>query len=74
MRYTSKLSKTGDSKIRKALYMPALVAIRHNPLIKQFYERELQNGKCKMAAIGAVMRKLLHIMYGIMRNRTPFSE
>jgi transposase len=74
VRQRTKLSKTGDPKIRKTLYMPALVSIRYNPLTKEFYERLLKIGKCKMAAIGAVMRKLLYIIYGVLKNRTPFDK
>jgi transposase len=66
------LSKTGDQKLRRALYMPALVAVRYNPVLKEFYERLTGNGKSKMAALGAVMRKLLHIVYGILKSGKPF--
>lgn len=53
--------------------MPALVAIRHNPTLKRFYESLLARGKAKMVAIGAVMRRLLHIVYGVLKNETEFS-
>ena len=57
------LSKAGSVRLRKALFMPALVAIQHNPVIKAFYERLLKKGKKKMVAVAAAMRKLLHIIF-----------
>ncbi len=66
------LSKMGDAKIRAKLYMAAVVAIQHNPDIKQQYERLLQNGKSKMAALGAAMRKLVQICFGVLKHQTPY--
>ncbi|WP_257608068.1 transposase, partial [bacterium endosymbiont of Bathymodiolus sp. 5 South] len=57
----SSLSKMGYKKLRKPLYMPALVAIRYNPLMLDLYERLQQKGKPKKVALCAVMRKLLVI-------------
>lgn len=68
----SSVSKLGHKKLRKSLYMPALVAIRHNPLMKQFYTRLINNGKAKKVAIIAVMRKLLVIAYGVLKSGKPF--
>ena len=68
----TRLSKRGNARLRCALYLPALSAIRFNPSIKAFYERLLENGKCKMAALGAAMRKLLMIAYGVLKNRQSF--
>jgi transposase len=68
----TRLSKRGNARLRCALYLPALSAIRFNPSIKAFYERLLENGKCKMAALGAAMRKLLMIAYGVLKNRQTF--
>ena len=64
--------KIGDADLRRALYMPALVAIRHNPILRPFYERLCANGKTKMAAVGAVMHKLLRIAYGVLKSGKPF--
>ena len=64
----SSLSKLG----RKSLYMPALVAIRHNPILKAVYERLVNNGKPKKVAIIAVMRKLLILSYGVLKSGKPF--
>lgn len=68
----SHLSKTGNADLRKMFYMPTLVAIKHNPVIKFFYEKLLAKGKPKKLAICAAMRKLVHIVYGILKSKTPF--
>ncbi len=52
--------------------MPALVAIRHNPVLKAVYERLVKNGKPKKVAIVAVMRKLLILSYGVLKSEKPF--
>lgn len=52
--------------------MLALVAIQHEPNIKAFYERLISKGKAKKVAICAVMRKLVHIIYGVLKSRKPF--
>jgi transposase len=70
----SRISKMGRSELRKALYMPALTAIRYNPIIKEFAERLESAGKSKMVIIIAAMRKLLHIIYGVLKNQNPFNE
>jgi transposase len=66
------LSKKGNSLLRKALYMPAIVARRYNPVIKEFADRLKKAGKSNMVIIGAVMRKLLHIVYGVLKSGMPF--
>ncbi|MDA5134104.1 MULTISPECIES: transposase [Psychrobacter] len=68
----SRLAKNGSSDIRAKLYMPALVAIKHNPDIKTQYKRLLANGKCKMQAFCAVMRKLVHICFGVVKHQQPY--
>ncbi len=72
VRGKSRLSKTGSSRIRRALYMPALSAIRYNPVIIAFRKRLLANGKSKMVIVGAIMRKLVHIIFGVLRSGRPF--
>lgn len=72
VRGKSRLSKTGSSRIRKALYMPALSAIRYNPVIIAFRKRLLANGKSRMVIVGAIMRKLVHIIFGVLRSGRPF--
>jgi transposase len=66
------LSKAGNVRLRKALFMPALVAIQHNPIIKAFYERLLKKGKKKKVALIAAMRKLLHIIFGVLKHQKNF--
>jgi transposase len=68
----SPLSKHGHASIRKALYFPALSAIRHNPAIRTLYERLRAAGKPKMVALVAAMRKLLHQIYGVLRSGQVF--
>ena len=67
-----RLCKTGNSRLRKALYMPAMVALRFNPILRTFSERLLAAGKHKRLIIGAVMRKLLVLAYGILRSGKRF--
>lgn len=62
----------GRARVREALYMGALIASRHNPQIKEFYERLLASGKPKKVALVACMRKLLLILNAVMRDRTPW--
>lgn len=67
------LSKTGDAALRKAFYMPALVAMRYNPIIKEFCAQLEKAGKNKMLILGAAMRKLVHIVYGILKSGEVFN-
>jgi transposase len=60
----TRLAKTGNSRLRKMLYFPAMSATRFNPLIKALYERLVAAGKPKIVALAAVMRKLLVLAYG----------
>jgi transposase len=52
----------GRGDVRAKLYMPTLVAIQHNPAIREFYQRLLKAGKTKMTAVTACMRKMLTIL------------
>jgi transposase len=61
------------SNLRKAFYLPAIVSIKHNPIIKDFAKRLSKAGKAKMIIVIAAMRKLLHIIYGVLKNKTPFN-
>ena len=67
-----RLSKSGSGYYRQQLYFPAMVATRKNPDIKALYERLLAADKTKMCALGAAMRKLVHICYGVVKNQTPY--
>lgn len=66
------ISKRGNARLRKALYFPAMVAMRHNPILKTFAQRLQANGLAAKSVIVAVMRKLLHLAFGILRSRRPF--
>jgi transposase len=66
------LSKIGCAALRKALYMPAIVAKSYNPVLIAFCERLTKKGKIGLVVISAAMRKLLHIIYGVLKNRKPF--
>lgn len=68
----SGLSKIGNRRVRKALYMPALVAMRFNRVIQAFCQRLRERGKCSMVIVGAAMRKLLHLAYGVLKSGKPF--
>ena len=68
----TRLSKIGNGRIRKALYFPAMSAIKHNEIIKTFATRLSQNGKAPMQVICAAMRKLLHIAFGVLKTNHPF--
>lgn len=68
----SRLSKVGHSFLRKALYMPAVVATTRTAWGKLFRERLLKAGKPKMVVIGAAMRKLIYIAFGVLRSGKPF--
>ena len=63
----------GRANVRAVLYMAALVAVRHNPVIKALYVRLLQRGKLKKVALVACMRKLLTILNAMMRTRTTWA-
>ena len=67
-----RLSKSGSSHYRQALYFPAMVATRRNPDVQALYERLVDAGKPKMCALGAAMRKLVHICYGVYKNQQPY--
>lgn len=68
----SHISKMGRASIRAALYMPAVVAQCHNPLLRAYAQRLAHTGVPKMAIVTAVMRKLLHLVYGVLKSGQPF--
>lgn len=72
VRVRSTLSKMGRSQLRRALYFPALSALRYNPVIQALAERLRAAGKSKMTIVGAAMRKLIHIVYGVLKSGIPF--
>ncbi len=65
--------RTGGRKsVRSALFLAALAASRHNPVLKAFRQRLIEAGKPKMVATIAVARKLLTILNAILRDKTPW--
>jgi transposase len=58
--------------VRAALYMPTVVAVRWNPVLRQFYQRLVTAGKPKKVALVACMRKLLVILNAMLKHRTPW--
>jgi transposase len=68
-----RISKMGNRYLRAPLYMPALVAIQREPRIRAFYHALLQRQKKPLQAIVAVMRKLLHAVFGVISSDTPFN-
>lgn len=67
------ISKQGNRKLRKTLYMPAVCASRYNPIISRHYQNLVQRGKPKKLALVACMRKLLVIAQAILKHQTPFN-
>lgn len=68
----TRISKAGNRHLCRALYMPALVAVRHDPHLRAFYRHLLDNGKEKLQAVVAVMRKLLHAIYGMFKHHQSY--
>lgn len=64
----------GRPDVRRVLFMAALVASRHNPVIKAFYQRLLAAGKPKKVALVACMRKLLTILNAMVRSGKPWDQ
>jgi transposase len=67
-----RISKAGNKHLRRALYMPALVAVRCQAQVRAYYEHIQARGKTKMQALVAVMRKLLHAIYGMFKHDQLF--
>ena len=72
VRSRSKMSKTGRSQLRKAFFMPAMVTLRYNPILIAMKTRLTDAGKSKMTIVGAAMRKLVHLIYGVLKSGLPF--
>lgn len=68
----TRLTKTGNQSLKTALYFPAITAIRHNPIVKALALRLESRGKEKMVIIGAAMRKLIQLAYGVLKSGRPF--
>jgi len=72
VRRPARISRAGNRLFRAPLFMPALVAARHQPHVAAFYQRLLARNKKPLQAIVAVMRKLLHAIFGMLRHNEPF--
>lgn len=72
MRGRAVLAKTGPGRLRKALYFPALTALRCNPAIRAMAVRLRAAGKPPMVIVGAAMRKLIHVAFGVLKSGRPF--
>lgn len=68
-----RLSKAGPKRMRAALYMPAVSALQWNPHIRALKERMSAKGKAPMAIVGAAMRKLVHLCFGVLKTRKKYS-
>ena len=66
------MSRAGHQALRNALYMPGLVARRHNEALKVFGDRLSKAGLAPKAVIGAVMRKLAHFICSVIKSGKPF--
>ena len=67
-----RLCKVGQGRLRKALYMPALVSIQCNPVMIAFYNRLRERGKNGKVIVCAIMRKLVHVIFGILKSGKKF--
>lgn len=73
VRGRTRMSKIGHSYLRKALYMPAVVALYRTDWGKTMHQRLAANGKPAMVMIGAMMRKLIHVAFGVLKSGKPFN-
>lgn len=72
IRRRAKVSKMGKASVRGALYCPALSAMQHNPVVRDLAQRLAARGKPHFVVACAAIRKLIHLAYGVLKNRTPF--
>lgn len=68
----SRISRAGNRYLRRALYMPALVAVRHDPHLQTFYQALLPRHKAKLQALIAVARKMLHAIFGMFHSQSAY--
>ena len=72
LRGRTRLSKIGNARLRRALYFPAIRALRCSEFFQTWAEGLRQRGKSKMSVVCAVMRKLVHVAFGVLKNGKPF--
>ena len=73
IRGRSMISRRGHADMRHCLYMPAMVALRHNPRVSAFGQRLREAGLAPKAVIAACMHKLVLLIYGVLKSGTPFN-
>lgn len=66
------LSRAGNRSLKAKLYMAAISAKQHNPVLKAHYDKLIARGKCKMSALCAVMRRLVQISFGVIKHQKEF--
>ena len=67
------ISKRGSPYLRKAIWQAAVVSLRFNPKLKEFYQKKIKEGKAPKVAIGAVARRLTHIIYAVLKNNQDYN-
>jgi len=70
----ARMSKADPARIRAVLYMAAVAGIRYNSHVKAVYERLLARGKSKMSSTCAVIRKLVHLCFGVLKTQQPYQH
>lgn len=73
VRKRARLRNQGEGSLKAVLYMAAVSACRYNQALRWQYQGLLKSGKSKMCALGALMRRLLHIAYGILKHQAPYN-
>jgi transposase len=68
----ARLARLGSARLRHALYFPALTALRYNPVLRALHQRLTHKGKPKLVIVAAAMRKLLHLIFGVLKSQRPF--
>ncbi len=74
VRGRSSLCKLGNARLRKALYFPAMSGLRYNPVLIAMAARLSLAGKSKMMILGAAMRRLVHLAFGVLKSGKPFDS
>lgn len=74
IKFKPKISKKGNRSLRKAMHMPALVAVRHNQQYKSTYARLVSKNGIKMKGLVAIQRKILELMYTLLKSKTTYQS
>lgn len=70
----SKISKIGSGKLRNTLYFPAMSSMRSNPNMIKFTQKLKNKGKNGKVIVVPIMRKLLHLVFGVLKNNSSFES